>query len=502
MPLPVCSRVHVTNDPGPDPGHDLHPSHGPLDGSVALLAAHADQVSACQRLLEHEGVDASWVDPASLLAAGWPACCSPSDVLLVFEPALLPTLQALPRPLPRLVVLVEPADQHRSAQLLAAGAADVWSRDLPDVLLAQRLRDQLKLCRQQRTLARQGRYEAAVAECARLLVGRGPLAVHLQRVVEILQQASGVSRAYVFRTHEHPDLGLCVSQVHEACAPGIEPQIDNPQLQDQPFATEAPNALATLSTGEPFVGLVADLPEPERSMLHEQGIVSLLILPIVSAGSFWGFMGFDDCVYATRWQRDEIALLRIVAETSGLAIERQQAEQELVRLANSDALTGLHNRRFAHERLNTLLERASHNQQLLSIALLDIDWFKRINDTYGHPAGDAVLSRLARLLRDCFRAEDLLGRIGGEEFLVATPQVTPERLAARLQTLRQRLQAAPIWYEKHTIQVTFSAGIACSAEWETELTAGALIALADQRLYVAKHRGRDRIVAGSAIPAA
>jgi hypothetical protein len=67
------------------------------------------------------------------------------------------------------------------------------------------------------------------------------------------------------------------------------------QLQDQPLAAEAPNALSTLAAGQPFVGLVADLPEAERSMLGEQGIVNLLILPTFSAGSFWGFMGFDDC---------------------------------------------------------------------------------------------------------------------------------------------------------------------------------------------------------------
>lgn len=465
-----------------------------------------------RQTLQAQGVRAEWCQPSAVLREGW-ACMAGGaagcrevlpDLALVLEPSLaqLPDLLQAGAGMPRAVVLVEPADLPRGEQLVAQGAADVWSRDLPDALLVQRLRDQLQLCRQQRSLARQARYEAAVAECARLLVGRGPLALHLQRVVEILQQATGVSRAYVFRNHHHPHLGLCVSQVHEACAPGIEPQIDNPQLQDQPLAAEAPNALSTLAAGQPFVGLVAELPEPERSMLAEQGIVSLLILPIFSAGSFWGFMGFDDCVQATSWQREEIALLRIVAETSGLAIERDQAEQDLLRLANSDPLTGLLNRRSVGDQLTEQIHRAHANQQLLSVALLDIDWFKRINDTYGHPAGDAVLARMARLLRDCFRPSDLLGRYGGEEFLVATLQANPQQLAARLETLRQRLQAAPIWYDQHTISVTFSAGIACSAEIQGELTMDALITIADQRLYGAKRRGRDRIVADCSLPAA
>jgi GAF domain-containing protein len=413
-------------------------------GLVVLVAASADRVRPLREALQTQGLSSTWRQPEAVRVEGWAvkdggaAGCGQvvPDLALLLEPslALISDLLQAAAGMPRVVVLVEPEDLACGVQWMAAGAADVWSSDVPDALLAQRLRDQLQLCSQERVLARQVRYEAAVAECARLLVGRGPLAEHLQRVVEILRQASGVSRAYVFRNHHHPLLGLCVSQVHEACAPGIEPQIDNPQLQDQPLAAEAPNALSTLAAGRPFVGLVADLPEPERSMLGEQGIVSLLILPIFSAGSFWGFMGFDDCVQATRWQKEEISLLRIVAETSGLAIERDQSEQHLLRLANSDPLTGLHNRRSVGDQLMELIDRVHSNQQLLSVALLDIDWFKRINDTYGHPAGDAVLGRMARLLRDCFRPGDLLGRYGGEEFLVATLNTPPHQLAARLET--------------------------------------------------------------------
>jgi diguanylate cyclase (GGDEF)-like protein len=523
LPLLARDALHVQDWGATGAGRLLDSTQAPvaldgavdaaLDGVVALVAASAERVSPLLHTLQAQGVRAEWCEPAAVLTQGWAgrdgsgaAVCREGlpDLALVLEPshALLPALLRHGAGMPRMVVLVEPEDLPRGAQLVAEGAADVWSRDLPDALLVQRLRDQLLLCGQQRALARQTRYEAAVAECARLLVGRGPLAEHLQRVVEILQQASGVSRAYVFRNHHHPHRGLCVSQVHEACAPGIEPQIDNPQLQDQPLAAEAPNALAALAAGQPFVGLVADLPEPERTMLGEQGIVSLLILPIFSAGSFWGFMGFDDCVQATRWQREEIALLRIVAETSGLAIEREQVEQELMRLASSDPLTGLLNRRSVGDQLMELIDRALSTQQVLSVALLDIDWFKRINDTYGHPAGDAVLGRMARLLRDCFRAGDVLGRYGGEEFLVATLQATPQQLAERLETLRQRLQAAPIWYSQFTISVTFSAGIACSAELQGDVTLDALISLADQRLYGAKRRGRDRIVVDCAVPAA
>jgi diguanylate cyclase (GGDEF)-like protein len=272
-------------------------------------------------------------------------------------------------------------------------------------------------------------------------------------------------------------------------------------LQDQPFASDAPNALALLARGEPFVGLVDDLPEPERELMRSQGILSLLILPIFCGDEFWGFIGFDDCERPTRWHHDEIALLGIVAETTGLAIERQQAEDELYLLAVRDPLTGLHNRRHVTQQLASLVSQARREDIQFSVALLDIDWFKRINDTYGHLGGDQVLRDFAKSLERGCRAYDLVGRYGGEEFLVAILHADPEKLAKRLLQLREELGNSPVQYQGAAIHMTFSAGIAGSHELGGPLTVEALIKLADRRLYDAKLQGRDRIVIGGLIAA-
>jgi diguanylate cyclase (GGDEF)-like protein len=475
-----------------------------VTAALVIVSARDAEVQPWLTLLAAHGLEAGSMTPDDLAAFAWQVPEQQPEVWLLLGSELLPSLVArrgqAPGPGNQLsapvVVLQDPADLHRAPELVLAGAADVWSRDLPEALVVRLLQMQIQLRRQERTLAKQLRYEAAVAECARLLVGRGPLGQHLQRVVEILQEASGVSRAYVFRNHRDPERGLCVSQVHEACAAGIEAQIDNPQLQDQPFARDAPNALERLANGEPFVGLLRDLPEPERELMGSQGILSLLILPIFCGDEFWGFIGFDNCAFSTPWHHDEIALLRIVAETTGLAIERKQAEDELYLLAVRDPLTGLHNRRHITQQLVSLVSQARREQIQFSVALLDIDWFKRINDTFGHPGGDQVLRDFAAVLERGCRAYDLVGRYGGEEFLLAILHADPDQLVLRLLQLREELDTSPVHFQGHVIPMTFSAGIAGSHELGGQLTADALITLADRRLYDAKQQGRDRVVGG------
>lgn len=481
-----------------------------MTGDVAVLAGAEHRAAPLLASLRCHGIAAHWFDPRLPLAPCGAAEVDVPPVWLLLEPALLPAArQAQQRlwlkrgepPGPSLLLLVDPPELHRALDFLMAGASDVWSRAMPEPLLLSRLQSQLQLRRQERALARRLCYERAVAEAARLLVGRGPLDQHLQRVVEILQAASAGSRAYVFRNHRDPDRGLCVSQVHEACGAGIEPQIHNPQLQDQPFASDAPNALALLAAGEPFVGRVEALPEPERTLLSSQDILSVLILPIVVGGEFWGFMGFDDCEQARPWHPDDIALLRIVAETTGMAIERQEAEADLLRLAIRDPLTGLHNRRYLMDQFDALVSQGRRDQVRFAVALLDIDWFKRINDGYGHLAGDQVLRHFAQVLRCRCRSYDLVGRYGGEEFLLVALHADAVQLARRLEELRRELHRGPVRYADHTIPVTFSAGIADSADPELHLSVEGLIALVDRRLYRAKQMGRDRLVASPAAAA-
>ena len=176
--------------------------------------------------------------------------------------------------------------------------------------------------------------------------------------------------------------------------------------------------------------------------------------------------------------------------------DRKQAEQEVYRISIHDHLTGLYNRRYLLEHLDTLLAQAVREDGHLALALLDLDHFKAVNDTYGHGCGDLVLVEFAALLREGVRAYDLVARYGGEEFIVVATSEA-DVLAAMLERMRESLKIRRFDYQGHILHPTFSAGVAERDEIGPKVTAEQLIARADARLYHAKSTGRDRICAST-----
>lgn len=156
--------------------------------------------------------------------------------------------------------------------------------------------------------------------------------------------------------------------------------------------------------------------------------------------------------------------------------------------AMQDSLTLIFNRRAVHESARRLW----HDDGPFSLVLIDADRFKEINDRHGHPAGDAVLRHLAELLRDSVRDDDVVGRVGGEEFLVLLPRTTLAGATAIARRLRERLARAPCHVDGQALAVTLSMGIAQSEEADS---LDDVIEIADRRLYAAKALGRDRVVA-------
>jgi diguanylate cyclase (GGDEF)-like protein len=173
--------------------------------------------------------------------------------------------------------------------------------------------------------------------------------------------------------------------------------------------------------------------------------------------------------------------------------ELQLKQRELERLTRQDGLTGLFNRNTFVELSNNELKRAKRQGSSTTILLLDLDHFKRINDTWGHPAGDAVLRHVAQTMVNSVRSTDLVGRLGGEEFIVLLPHTSAETGRKIAEKIRQRLEVSELRWEGTRISVTASIGLSgTSADESREFDS--LYTEADKALYLAKQRGRNRVI--------
>ncbi len=171
----------------------------------------------------------------------------------------------------------------------------------------------------------------------------------------------------------------------------------------------------------------------------------------------------------------------------------EHVQRELFERAVRDGLTGLYNRRDFQEQLPGLEQRTTARGHGLALLLVDVDHFKRVNDTHGHPAGDQVLRALGAVIRRACRADDLAARYGGEEFVLALPVATPAQAAERAERLRADLAGLQIAIPGRSLQVTASIGVAVAPPGRLRTLAG-LLQAADAALYQAKAGGRDRVV--------
>jgi two-component system cell cycle response regulator len=333
-----------------------------------------------------------------------------------------------------------------------------------------------------------------VARVASHLDARLLEAVLVNRILERGMQAEGIrdaAQALMGTVAEFVDVVLLAVALHEpdesvavhvkACGPlpdGVREGLVGMLFERLQVAVDAPREVVLHA---------AELPAAAQEDLDR---LQLLALPMRGAHAVLAVL--PKRVFAD--DSREGMLLRELAGHLGLVLDNARLAQRLRELSMIDGLTHLLNRRTIHQRLGEEWERARRYGGTLSVLLADLDHFKAVNDTYGHLGGDAVLAAVADLLRLHARTADVIGRYGGEEFLLLLPSTDLDSARRAARRLLDALANHPIPMAEGRLTVTTSVGVASLSELPEDAPPDSLLALADQRLYEAKAAGRNRAV--------
>jgi len=258
----------------------------------------------------------------------------------------------------------------------------------------------------------------------------------------------------------------------------------------------------TYAMGEDIIGTAAEhrfvmMREHYNKIRSQQQIKNdsksqlWMAVPIIFKDKLLGVIGIGDIENPVGNESD---LLRMIADISSVALINQILLNEAQHKANTDSLTGLHNRHYFYQMAQYNIEKAAREQTVISIILFDIDNFKHFNDTNGHNAGDKLLVALSSLMRGTSRKESVVARYGGEEFIILLPRIPKDEAFIYAERLRELISQQPFPYrEKQPLGfISISGGVASFPEDGDSIHT--LIQNADKALYQAKAEGKNRIV--------
>lgn len=231
-------------------------------------------------------------------------------------------------------------------------------------------------------------------------------------------------------------------------------------------------------------------PFPTSIHFFETGLQAFVGMPLLADDQILGVLFAMDRA-PRRYSRMDMEFLSAVANRVSTAIRNVQLYEQVQRLARIDGLTGLYNRRHFLELATREVHRATRYTYNLSIIMFDIDHFKVVNDTYGHAVGDQVLTLVAETCLHNLRETDLIGRYGGEEFIVLAPEIDEIESGQVAERLRQAVENLVLDRGTDRVQVTISLGVTMSKAGQKDKDLEELLRLADQALYMAKQAGRN-----------
>jgi diguanylate cyclase (GGDEF)-like protein len=331
-----------------------------------------------------------------------------------------------------------------------------------------------------RLLQEQAGREIAVNRIATAIRSSLELSSVLQTTVEVVGQALGAQHCALRVVGEHGAEGLtkCYFRDGEASE------------SDQTEMLGDLDAYHVRLTSRPKHHVVEGRGSNEGG--PSETIHPLIVVPFIYHERFMGVLMVRSDDPQRVWQENEVLLMRTVADQVAVAVNHARLFAQMQQQALTDGLTGCVNRRQFEMQLERDIQLATRMRQPLSLVMLDIDHFKRVNDTFGHDAGDVALKTLAEIMREELRGVDTAARYGGEEFAVILPQADTEGAKVVAERLRARIEETRVPGVGH---ITASLGIATFPVHAC--TRDTLVVAADRALYQAKHSGRNRVVNSS-----
>ena len=343
-------------------------------------------------------------------------------------------------------------------------------------------------------------HAASLARLVLELHVRGAQLVLLGKLGDLLQSCSNLEEAYAVVADSLPKLFPAamsgILYVFKSSRNSVEAATKWGQT---PFS-ETKFARAecwSLRLGQPYWSECPGT-KPICQHLKEPGPGSYLCIPMIGQVDTLGVLHLEFGIHLelnVGLEAVQDSLRRLAATIAGqiaLSLATLRLRETLRDQSIRDPLTGLFNRRFMEESLDRELQRATRKNRSLAVVFLDLDDFKRFNDTFGHDAGDAVLHRMAEVFREHFRGGDVICRYGGEEFAIILPESNAIDAAKRADLLRAEARKVEIRYQGRLLDpVTFSVGVAAFPE--SGATADEILRAADQSLYRSKAEGRDRV---------
>ncbi len=236
--------------------------------------------------------------------------------------------------------------------------------------------------------------------------------------------------------------------------------------------------------------------EKDLEILRYFGVQEMGAIPINDDEQLRGILFIDNFYSRTPLATDLLTSLEILCSEAALLMEKIKLSSEskaLKKFAEKDELTGLNNRRYCIELCRKEVERARRYKTPLTLVMIDVDKFKSINDTLGHQVGDRVLAEVARLIGKNSRRSDIIGRYGGDEFVVLLPEIPTEQAIVYAERMRNRVEQLRLDLTELTQGATFAISLGVGSLIDDDLDFDDLVARVDKALYAAKNRGRNRV---------